>query len=291
MARPSKPRSPRQLNLLTPRFERARTVTPFVGRLHCYHRGSPSLIRVFGQILADQAIFGLHDLAANLVTLNSDEPGAFDDVGLALMAVGQPTMNRTQQLELFQGETFKCAREVGRWLCEGRLKVRLDQARGFYPGIEFDQAVDFELQRVSQGLEQPITVNDTTFSTLLEIAADQQVDGRSTSAVCFGVALALIKARRFRTAVSVALLGYQASFDAPDTWTDCARFMELVGKASAEGVIVNDLPDWCTLMLLGEGADLALVPPAAVQGVVEWVRAGDLHQRAQLVERQGNRAL
>ncbi len=66
-----------------------------------FRHGNPVLIRVLGQALSDQAVFGLHDLAANVLTLNTGDPGVFDDVGLALMAAGQVTMNRTQQAQLF----------------------------------------------------------------------------------------------------------------------------------------------------------------------------------------------
>lgn len=137
-----------------------------------------------------------------------------------------------------------------------------------------------EVQRISQGLEHAFVADEALLTKLTALADDP----RSTSIVCFGLALTMLQAHRFRSAVSVAFTAYKSSFDKAETWTDCARFMELIDKASAEGLMVNDLPDWCSLMLMGEGADLASVPEESVQGVVEWVQQGDLQQRAQLLK-------
>ncbi len=222
----------------------------------CFHRGDRVLIRVFGQILADKAIAGLHDLAANLPNLDADEPEVFNDVNLALMAAGAPTMNTTEQGQLFDGETFRCAREVGRWLCMNRLKVTLDPLIEHFKGRSFEQAVDLELKRVDEGLGQPVSADEGFVAMVMKVAAGP----RSTSVACFGVGLALLKAKRFGEAISVAVVAYQSTDDDPETWADCSRFMELVGKASTERLMVNDLPDWSLVMLIGEGADLASVP-------------------------------
>lgn len=248
-----------------------------------HQHGNPILIRVLGQIAADQAVFGLHDLSANLLSLKADEPAVFDAVGMALVAAGTPGLNRTQQRQLFDKQTFRSAREVGRWLCEGRLGLKLDPPTDYFPGQTFDQAVDGELQRLGEELEQP-NVGDRVFLTkLLEKVADP----RSTSLVCYAIAMSQLKARKFKAAGSVMLMAYKSSFDHPGTWADCAKFMTLVGMASAEGLIVNDLPDWASLMLLGEGADLAAVPQESVEEVVAWVREGDVQQRAQFMVQTG----
>lgn len=242
-----------------------------------YQHGNPILIRVLGQIAVDQTVFGLHDLSANLLSLKADEPGVFDDAGLAVVSAGQPTMNRTQQRQLYDKQTFRSAREIGRWLCEHRLGLKLAPPTDYFPGQTFDQAVDGELQRLGEELEQP-NVGDQVFLTkLLEKVADP----RSTSLVCFAVAVSQLKARKFKAAVSVMLMAYKSSFDHPGTWADCAKFMGLVDMASVEGLIVNDLPDWASLMLLGEGADLAAVPQESVEEVVAWVREGDQRERVQ----------
>jgi hypothetical protein len=249
-----------------------------------YQHGNPVLIRVLGQIAADQALLGLHDLSANLLSLKADEPGVFDDVGLALMAAGTPSLNRTQQRQLYDKQTFRSAREVGRWLCERRLGLKLDPPTDYFPGQTFDQAADGELQRLGEELEQP-NVGDQVFLTkLLETVADP----RSTSLVCFAIAVSQLKARKFKAAVTVAMTAYESSFDHPATWSDCARFMSLVTLASAENLIANDLPDWGAVMLVGEAADLATVPRKSVDAVVAWVWEGDQQQRAQLFGKSSN---
>lgn len=239
--------------------------------------------QIFGLLLADRCIEALTKLVMAVPTLPMTDE-VFTDVTLALMAVGQPTMNLSDRALLFSPVVLDSVRIVGRWLTKYRLGVELGPAVELWPNLNFAQALESEIANVSGDLPPP-NISEQYVTNFLKLIYAPQTDGESTVGACYAMSLALLNAKKFSVATAVMLEGYQAAFDQPVAWEACQYFFELLHKASADGLITNDVPGWVSVVALAEGANLMLVPAESVEGVSQMLRVTEAE--AQMMVAQG----